>query len=91
MQVVGVGAHDHFDGVQDFLHDTDISTVDLLWEQTGHGWSLNDVHRVSGIQLHSFDFGRSSDVLFFNDEDRAAFLDAALQFPWAPEDRLSAP
>jgi len=89
--VVAVGSQHSFSAVQQFLHVTDFATVPILWEQTGNLWRINDVRTNSAMQLYSFDLRHQTDLVFFNDEGRAIFLDAALQTPWSPVDRTPAP
>lgn len=87
--MVGVGSQEDFARVQEFVNKTDLETVPILWEQTGSLWRLNSVRTNSAMQLFSYDLSQQSGIIFFNDNGRAIVLDAAIQIPWSPVDRMA--
>lgn len=84
LQVVGVGSQERFADAEDFLGDTKLTTLPLLWEGTGALWRLNEVGRNSAVQLATFDLDQLSREFSFNDAGRTTALDAAVQTPWGP-------
>ena len=84
LQVVGVGSQERFADAEDFLADTGLTDLPLLWEGTGALWRLNEVGRNSALQLASFDLAQVSGQFSFNDSGRRTALDAAVQTPWGP-------
>ena len=84
MQVIGVGALDSFEDVQQFLNRTGMTDTAMLWEPQGNLWRLQNVSHNSAMQLYSFDLSQQSAVIFFNNEGRQVVLDTAGQTPWRP-------
>ena len=84
LQVVGVGSQERFVDAEDFLSDTGLTTLPLLWEGSGALWRLNEIGRNSAVQLATFDLSDLSREFSFNDAGRTTALDAAPQPPWGP-------
>ena len=84
LQVVGVGSQERFTDAEDFLSDTGLTTLPLLWESSGALWRLNNISRNSAVQLATFDLSELSREFSFNDSGRLTALDAAGQPPWSP-------
>lgn len=79
-----MGAQDNFEEAQDFLSDTGLSDITMLWDPNRHVWDLNQVRVNSAMQLYSHDLSQKSGLIFFNDDGRRVVLDAIIQEPWAP-------
>lgn len=79
-----MGAQDNFEEAQDFLGDTGLTDITMLWDPNGHVWDLNQVRVNSAMQLYSYDLTQKSGLIFFNDDGRRVVLDAIIQEPWAP-------
>ena len=84
MQVIGVGAQDDFEAVQQFLDKTGMKDTTMLWEGGGNIWRIQNVSHNSAMQLYSYDLSQESDVIFFNKQGRETVLNASVQQPWAP-------
>ena len=83
---MGVGSQDDFEYAQDFINDTGVDEIEMLWERSGTIWRMNNVMSNSSLQLFSHDLTNQSGLIWFNDEGRSVVLDAAIQEPWAPAD-----
>ena len=90
VEVIGVGSRGDFDRVEDFLAETGMETITMLWERSGNVGLLTESDGGLPIQLYSYDLSRHSNRLPFNDRGRHTALDAALQTPWAPASQMSA-
>ena len=81
-----MGSQDDFEYAQDFINDTGVDAITMLWEQSGSLWRMNNVMSNSSLQLYSHDLTNASGLIWFNDDGKAVVLDAASQEPWAPAD-----
>jgi len=85
IQVIGVGSQDDFEQAQDFLRDTGLDDVEMLWEGSGNIWGLNRVRTNSAMQLFSYDLSQGSQVVaIVNDQNLELLADSAGQAPWVP-------
>ncbi|MEM7095765.1 MAG: hypothetical protein AAF567_22375 [Actinomycetota bacterium] len=83
MQIVGVGSQESFEDALDFLDETGLTTLPLLWERSGALWRLNEISRNSAVQLITPGLDHLSQEFTFNDGGRITILDASVQPPWS--------
>lgn len=79
-----MGSQDDFEYAREFLDDTGMKTITMVWEGSGHIWRIAKVGTPSALQLASHDLSERSRTFFFNEDGRQIVLDAAPQQPWAP-------
>lgn len=81
-----MGTQDDFELAQQFVSDTGLVSIPLLWDPSPnlHSWNLTGVRTNSAMQLFSYDLSNESQQILWDERGKELVLDAAPQEGFAP-------